>query len=132
ENERIVQRHGLWTSDVTSVAELGLPEAVREVIGRRLSRLSETSAGLLTQAAVIGREFDIDALARLSGVDEEALDGALEEAEAARIVQEVSRQQGRYRFSHALFREELYAELPPLRRLRLHRQVGESLEQQYA
>ena len=50
---------------VASAADLGLPEGIKEVIGRRLSRLSEACNRTLSLAAVIGREFDIDVLEAL-------------------------------------------------------------------
>ena len=40
ESGKIVHEDGRWVGRVTSIAELGIPEGVREVIGRRLSRLS--------------------------------------------------------------------------------------------
>ena len=112
ENQSIVRREGHWDSDVTSVAELGLPDAVREVIGRRLANLSETSSALLVRAAVIGREFEITTLERVSDRDEATVGAALDEAEAAGILEEIQAQPGRYRLRHALFQEALYAALP--------------------
>ena len=38
----LVQRDGRWTSDFT-FGDVGLPEGIREVVGRRLSRLSEAA-----------------------------------------------------------------------------------------
>ena len=38
ESGAIVQRDGRWTSD-TTLEEVGIPEGIREVVGRRLSRL---------------------------------------------------------------------------------------------
>jgi predicted ATPase len=52
--------------------EVGIPEGIREVIGRRLSALSATVNAALTIAAVIGAEFDvatIDAAGGPSGED---------------------------------------------------------------
>ena len=40
ESGAIVQRDGRWTSDNT-LDEVGIPEGIREVVGRRLSRLSD-------------------------------------------------------------------------------------------
>ena len=40
ETGAIFQRDGMWTTD-RALADLGLPEGVRDVVGRRLSRLSE-------------------------------------------------------------------------------------------
>ena len=131
ENERIVRREGIWTSDVSTVAELGLPEAVREVIARRLSHLSKTCSNLLTEAAVVGREFEVVTLSRLRDVDERHFERALDEAEAAFIIEEMPGPGGRFRFSHALFRETLYTGLRSARRRRLHRAVAEALESEY-
>src|SRR4029077_17133604 len=53
---------GRWTYR-GEVAALGIPEGVREVIGRRLGRLSEAKNRVLGLAAVIGRQFDLALLA---------------------------------------------------------------------
>ena len=54
----------------------------------------------------------------------------LEDPIAERVVAPVT--PGRLRFSHALIRDVLYEELPPARRIRLHREIGEALERVYA
>ena len=41
--------------------EAGLPEGVREVVGRRLSELPEATNTMLGAASVLGREFDVGA-----------------------------------------------------------------------
>src|SRR3989337_2244170 len=48
---------------------------------------------------------------------------------AARVITEVPRAADRYSFSHALIRETLYEELSTTRRVRLHRQIGEAIEE---
>ena len=110
---------------------VGLPQSVREVIGRRLERLSERCNRVLTIASVIGREFALDALERLAGLTDDQLLEVMEEAVAARVVVELPRATGRYAFAHALIQETLYEELTTSRRIRLHRQVGEVLEGLY-
>src|SRR3990172_2097993 len=109
-----------------------IPQGVREVVGRRLNHLSKECNGVLTVASVIGREFGVDALERVSDVSDDRLLEVLEEAVGARVVAEVPRSAGRYSFSHALIRETLYEELSTTRRVRLHRQIGEALEGLYA
>ncbi|MCH8921178.1 MAG: protein kinase, partial [Chloroflexi bacterium] len=108
-----------------------IPHGVREVVGRRLNHLSKECNGVLTIASVIGREFGLDTLERVSDVSGDRLLEALEEAVAARVVTEVPRAVGRYSFTHALIRETLYEELTTTRRVRLHRQIGEVLETLY-
>jgi tetratricopeptide (TPR) repeat protein len=120
-----------WVGSVDP-SEIRLPESVREVIGRRLARLGDACTKVLTLAAVIGREFGIDVLQRLSTLEEERLLDVLEEAVAAHVVDEVPRSIGRYRFAHTLIRETLYGELRNLERVRLHRRVADVLETLYA
>jgi class 3 adenylate cyclase len=105
-----------------------IPQGVREVVGRRLDHLSEACNRVLTVASVIGREFGLDALERVSDVKGDRLLEVLEEAAGARVVTEIPRAVGRYSFTHALIRETLYEELGTTRRVRLHRQIGEVLE----
>ena len=53
-------------------ADAGIPEGVREVLGRRLSRLGDGASRMLPAAAVAGRDFDVALLERLdalAGVD---------------------------------------------------------------
>ena len=110
---------------------LPIPQGVREAIGLRLRRQSEECRKVLTLASVIGREFDLDTVQRASGLGEDDLLEALEEAAAARLVGDVPGTGGRLRFSHILVRDALYLDLPAPRRLRLHRAIGETLEALY-
>jgi DNA-binding NarL/FixJ family response regulator len=110
---------------------LETPPSVREAVGQRLARLSVSCQRVLTIAAVVGREFSLRALGQVSELAGEGLLEVLEEAETARVISAVAGAAGRYRFVHALIRETLYTELPAMRRMRLHRQVGEALERLY-
>ena len=104
--------------------ELGIPEGVREVIGRRLGRLSEGTNRILGLAAVIGRQFDLALLAKIAEVSEDAVLDALDEATAAALVTEVRGGAEQFTFRHALIRTTLYEELSATRRARLHQRVG--------
>lgn len=60
---------GSGTAIVDTIALPALPQSVEQVIGRRLARLSESCRVILAQAAVVGREFAYDLLARMVGAD---------------------------------------------------------------
>ena len=112
--------------------DVRIPEGVREVIGRRLNRLSSRCSEAMTVAAVLGREFDYSHLRPLL---EETTEGQLldvvEEALGGRVIEELPRTVGRYRFTHALVRHTLMDELTTTRRVRLHARIGEALEGLY-
>ena len=110
------------------LASLGLSEGIKEVIGRRLSRLSEACNRMLGVAAIVGREFDAALLEAVADLQESQLLDALEEATRAQLVVESQDVTGRFAFTHALIRETLYAELSSPRRVRLHRRVADAIE----
>ncbi|MFB3119689.1 MAG: AAA family ATPase, partial [Stenotrophomonas maltophilia] len=109
-----------------------IPEGVREVIGRRLNRLSQRCNETLTIASVVGREFELRQLTPLvEDISEDRLLDVLEEALAARVIEELPHAVGRYQFTHALIQETLSEELTLTRRVRLHARIAETLEQLY-
>jgi len=109
-----------------------IPEGLRDVVGKRLSRLSERANQVLSLAAVMGRDFRLDVLQEVAGLPEEDLYQALEEAsERAVVEQRQALGTVAFRFTHAFFRQTLYEEIFVPRRIRLHQQVGRALETVY-
>ena len=119
--------HGHWRLR-GEIAELGLPQSVREVIGRRVARLGSDARTVLSAASVIGREFDIDLLLAVLELPEAQLLDLLERAEAASLLKEHPELVGQFAFAHALVEYTLYEDLGATRRARLHRRVAEALE----
>ena len=115
-----------------SDAQMRIPPGIRAVIDQRVGRLPERCRSLLVPAAVMGREFELDALTRLSGLAPEELLDALDGAMSERILGDLPGSPGRLRFGHALIRDTLYDELTPARRMQLHRDVAEALAEAHS
>jgi DNA-binding SARP family transcriptional activator len=104
-----------------------VPEGVADVLRARVARLPSPALTVLRQAAVLGRDVDVDVLADLAGRDPDELVDGLEAPVLAGLLDEPA--PGRVRFTHALVRDTLYADTPLLRRTRLHARAVEVLEQ---
>ena len=132
---RLLTQEGELTPERLSGGEswsIRIPEGVREVIGRRLDRLSNRCNETLAVASVIGREFGLDQLDRLvEDLAEDRLLALLEEALSARVIEELPDAVGRYQFTHTLIQETLAEELSLTRRVRLHARIAEALEALY-
>ena len=111
-----------------------IPEGLRDVIGKRLDRLSPVCNRVLRTAAVIGQTFRLDLLQRVAEVPEDDLFAALEEAKSIAVVEEhygVGAVTS-FSFTHALFRQTLYEENIAPRRIRLHQLIGSAIEEVHA
>ncbi|HZQ79240.1 MAG TPA: AAA family ATPase [Acidimicrobiia bacterium] len=123
----LIHEDGRWRTTLP-LGELGIPEGVRDVVGRRLARLPSAAGEVLSVAAVMGREFDLDVLVEASDPGADEVLEALEQAEQARLVVGEPSRPGRYSFAHGLVRSTLVGELSTSRRLRIHRRIARILE----
>ena len=108
-----------WTS---------VPAGVRDVVRHRLGELPAGVGDLLRAAAVLGRAFELDVLAASWEAERGVLEGSLELAVAAGLV--VEEESGRFRFSHALVRDTVYADISPALRGRAHVRAAQAIEAQ--
>ncbi len=101
---------GRWHANF-DLADTHLPASVREVVGQRVSRLGDDAQRVLSSAAVVGRDFDLDLVAVLTDRNEDALLDLFDEAIESAVIQEVPGQPERFAFSHALIQRTLYQDL---------------------
>ena len=115
--------------DRVSMEEIEIPQSVRVAIQSRVSKFPEEYQDALNLAAVLGREFDFDTLAEASDLDEDTLIDALETAEDAQLIEEVSGEGGAtFSFIHALIPTTLAEGVRTLRRRRLHKRAAAAIE----
>lgn len=106
---------------------LAVPSTVGDVISNRIDRLAETTRRLLELASVIGPSFAPALLIDLMDASPLDIVTALDEAADAALVHPVAGGD-RYEFTHAVYRDLLYADMPQLRRAVEHHRVGEAIE----
>jgi len=97
-----------------------VPLGVREIIRQRIALAEEATRRALEAGAVLGVEFAAAEVARMAEDAPSALD-------AAGRIGLITPRGDRLRFTHALYREALYHDLPPARRQELHRAAARAL-----
>ena len=140
EHGDLAKNNGLW-SLVRQLSEmdLAMPESVRAMISKKIDALHEEERRTLQYASIEGTEFLSTVTAKLLGVDEIDLEEALARiSKTHRLIETIGEEElpdrslaTRYRFSHALYQNFLYADLVNKRRVMLHKQAGEQLLQHY-
>lgn len=105
-----------------------LPDEVRDLVRRRVDPLPDEVQRVLAIASVIGDQFDVGLVARVSERPEDGVQEAIDAALALDLVRPDGEDQRSYRFAHGLLRETLYCDLPAGVRATLHRRAGEAIE----
>ncbi len=113
------------------LGRIGVPDGVRQLVERRLTRLDGRTREALMLASVLGQTFDLGSLAAVTERAPVELSDALDEALQAGLLSEVAGPPGTFEFSHALVRETLYRRPSSVRRELLHRRAGEALVAHY-
>lgn len=127
ESGQVTFAEGRWHRP--AMEQLAIPQSVRVAIQSRVGALPDGVQETLRLAAVLGREFDFETLAAAAQLGEEPLIEALEVAEGAHLIAEVSGERGvTFAFVHGLFPTTLAEGVRTLRRRRLHRRAADAIE----
>lgn len=127
EESRLARGSSNQTTD-TAMQPISIPDSVRQVLARRVRRLSAETGALLSVGAAFGGPFHLRVVAAVASLDDATALDAIDQALRAQLARPADGAE-RYDFTHALIRETLYAELSPSRQARLHRQIAKAMEQ---
>jgi DNA-binding winged helix-turn-helix (wHTH) protein/tetratricopeptide (TPR) repeat protein len=136
----LAEEEGRWqlVAPLDEVAS-AVPESLRQLIDKQISRLDPEVQRLLEVASVLGNDFTARSVA--AGLDEDPV--TVEErcdalarqgqllAPMALFVRPDGTAVARYRFTHTLYPHILAERVAAGRRLRLHQRIGEWLERTY-
>ncbi|MBA2472863.1 MAG: AAA family ATPase, partial [Pseudonocardiales bacterium] len=99
--ELLLSEQRLDEQRLDELEPIPVPGPVREVVLRRVGRLPEAAAALLSVAAAAGRHFDVEVVAEAASVEIEVALEAIDAAVAAGLVVENEHRLGWFRFTHA-------------------------------
>ncbi len=118
----------VWTGD----AEMKLPESIVLLAEARLERLDENVRTIVEAASVLGDEFRVVTLARMSGVDEGEVDRILDDGVRQGVLTRRNLSPGDdCRFYHTIIRRIVYDRITERQRTSLHRDAARALESVY-
>jgi predicted ATPase len=113
ETGTLVRKDGRWTA-ITPVEATGIPDTVKQVVERRLVRLSDAARRLLDVAAAFTETVPFEVARRVAGLEEAPALDTLDEALGARLLTPTP-DPDRFAFAHALVRHTLSAAQSPPR-----------------
>ncbi|NUO52921.1 MAG: AAA family ATPase [Polyangiaceae bacterium] len=119
----------LFTIEIARALARGVSggsESLAELIDDRLERIGGSALEILPWAAALGRAFNLDVLARASGIAAGTLVGAVADLETHGVVRESATAHD-YDFTHDLLRTGAYRRLSEPRRRLVHRQIALAL-----
>jgi transcriptional regulator with AAA-type ATPase domain/tetratricopeptide (TPR) repeat protein len=124
ENGRVVLARDL--------AEVAVPDTIQDVLIARIDRLADDARSAIQVAAVIGREFALRLLERITEAGG-AVRTHVEELRALELIYEkVAHPELAFMFKHALTHDVAYESVLDERRRQLHRTIGLAIEELYA
>jgi oligopeptide transport system substrate-binding protein len=126
ETRRLVLQEGRWR--FAEAGQVEIPNNVRVAICGRVRAMPPETQQALEVAAVRGTEFEAELVRQVQGSDPAAIGDALEMAERAEIVRQVSDgNRPRFAFTHSLIPTAMVEDMPPAARRTMHAQVAQAL-----
>jgi class 3 adenylate cyclase/tetratricopeptide (TPR) repeat protein len=120
--------------DVTlarDVSEISVPDSIHDVLMARIDRLADDPKHAIQVASVIGREFALRLLQRITDAGDE-VSSVVEELRSLELIYEKSAHpELAFMFKHALTHDVAYESILIQRRRALHRIVGTAIEELY-
>ena len=111
---------------------IAVPDTIHDLLMARIDRLGEEPKRAIQVASVIGREFALRLLARITEAGE-SLPHQVEELRALELIYEkAAHPELAYMFKHALTHDAAYRSILRERRKGLHRTIGLAIEALYA
>lgn len=118
---------GLWKKEIQKLNEIPVSHSLIDIILRRIENLSEKQWELLARGAVIGREFEIELLYRLTSLSKIEVVNMIDDFINLQLL-ERSSEHGRVLFVHDRIRDAFYHTLEEEEKRQIHYQIAQAIE----
>jgi DNA-binding SARP family transcriptional activator len=125
-------RDGVALGDGDASARDGVPSTVRDVVRDRMAGLDHSAGEVLRIAALIGRDVEVELLARAAGVDVTECLELLGPLRALGMLEPRPADPFSLRFAHDLVRESVTETTAHQQAIRLHLRIADALEESNA
>jgi signal transduction histidine kinase/tRNA A-37 threonylcarbamoyl transferase component Bud32 len=127
ETKVIRWEEGIWKKEIQKLNEIPVSHSLIDIILRRIENLSGKQWELLARGAVIGREFEIELLYRLTTLTKIEVVNMIDDFITLQLL-ERSAEHGRVLFVHDRIRDAFYHTLDEEEKRRIHFQIAQAIE----
>ena len=127
----LYERNGRWTSAM-SPGDMGVPNAVHDVVQDRLAAVADDDRSVLQLAALLGPVIDLGLLVEVAGQLGLEAERSFEWAYDEGLLVDAQDMPGCHRFSHEIVRDVVVDDVPATRRTMLHRHIAHTMEERYS
>ena len=124
ETGTLSSKNQAWQTNIdeitTNYSEIIIPNAVQEIIKRRIDNLSAETKRVLQVASVISQNFNPEILSKISGLSEWTVLDSFEEAQSKALITNNS-------FQHDLLRQTIYNDIAKSRKNLIHLKTAQEL-----
>ena len=129
---KIIERKSNTYIIAKDMKAVTIPSTIQDVIMARVDLLPDGSKRLLQIGSVIEREFGYELIKRVTGLSQDELLSALSVLKDSELIYERGiYPQSNYIFKHALTREVVYDSILAKKRKKLHKEIGNAIEELY-
>lgn len=119
---------GNWQQNLQKLGEIPISNSLLDIILRRIENLTDPQKELLIKGAVIGREFEIELLYRLTCLTKTEVVNMIDDFIGLQLL-ERSTQNGRVIFVHDRIRDAFYHTITETERKKIHLQIALAIEE---
>jgi serine/threonine protein kinase/signal transduction histidine kinase len=128
ENKALVLQGNYWDEDWLKIHSFTVSNNIVDIIIKRIEKLNPEQIALLGRAAVIGKEFNIELLYKLTNLIQDQVVNMIDEFLFLQLL-EKSPERGRLLFAHDRIRDAFYSQLKLEERRRIHYQIAKTIEE---